>query len=73
MSDSTEPLAILRDRVEQQEQELESAVRELGVAARQSVTPASWIRERPLLCVTGALAIGWWLGRQARGTGRRRR
>lgn len=73
MSDATAPLAILRDRVEQQEQELEAAVRELGVAARQSVTPASWIRERPLLCVTGALALGWWLGSHRRGTGRRRR
>lgn len=73
MSDATAPLAILRDRVEQQEQELEAAVRELGVAARQSVTPASWIRERPLLCMTGALALGWWLGSQRRGTGRRRR
>ena len=73
MSDSTESLAILRDRVEEQEQELEAAVRELGVAARQSVTPASWIRERPVLCLTGALALGWWLGRQPRSAGRRRR
>lgn len=73
MSDATEPLAILRDRVEEQEQELEAAVRELGVAARQSVTPAGWIRERPLLCVTGALALGWWLGSLRRGAGRRRR
>ena len=69
----SEPLETLRDRVELQEKELEAAVRELGVAARKTVTPASWIRERPLLCMTGALALGWWLGSQWRRTGRRRR
>ena len=72
MSAATVPLAVLRDRVEQQEIELESAVRELCVVARTSVTPAHWIRERPLICLTGALAIGWWLGRERRSPGRRR-
>ena len=62
MSASDVPLTVLRERVEQQEIELESAVRELCEAARTSVTPAHWIRERPLTCLTGALAIGLWLG-----------
>ena len=72
MSASDVPLAVLRERVEQQEIELESAVRELFVAARSSVRPAHWIRERPLICLTGALAIGWWLGSERRNPGRRR-
>ena len=72
MSAADVPLAVLRDRVEQQEIELESAVRELCVAARTSITPAHWIRERPLICLTGALAIGWWLGSERRSPGRRR-
>lgn len=73
MSDSADSVAALRDRVEVQEKELEAAVRELGAAARHSVTPASWIRENALLCMTGALALGWWLGSQRRRTGRRHR
>ena len=55
MSDPVDPVAALRDRVEVQEKELEAAVRELGAAARHSVTPASWIRENALFCMTGAL------------------
>lgn len=72
MSTADVPLTVLRDRVEQQEIELESAVRELCEAARTSVRPVHWIRERPLICLTGALAIGWWLGSERRGPGRRR-
>lgn len=71
MSEVAVPLEVLRDRVEQQEIELESAVRELCVAAKTSFTPAHWIRERPLICLSGALAIGWWLGSERRSKGRR--
>jgi hypothetical protein len=67
MTAVSEPLAVLRDRVEEQEQELEAAVRELTVAARRSVTPAHWIRARPLLCMSGALAMGFWWGTRRRG------
>lgn len=71
MSEVGVSLAVLRERVEQQEVELESAVRELCVVARTSVTPAHWIRERPLICLSGALAIGFWLGSERRSKGRR--
>jgi hypothetical protein len=73
MSDPADPLAILRERVELQEQALGAAVRELGSAARRSLGPAHWIRERPLVCMTGALAVGWWLGSHRRRAGRGRR
>lgn len=73
MSEATEPLGVLRKRVDQQEIELESAFRELCVVAKTSVTPAHWIRERPGLCLSGALAIGWWLGSGRRSKGRRGR
>ena len=62
MSGSIESIESLRERVEQQEQALESAVRTLGLVARESMTPANWIRERPLASLTGALVFGWWLG-----------
>jgi hypothetical protein len=62
MRDSGESLSVLRERVEQEEQELESAVRALAAVTRRSMTPAHWIRERPLAILTGALVFGWWLG-----------
>lgn len=71
MSAAAIPLAILRGRVKREELELESAVRELAAAAKQSVTPVHWIRERPLICMTGALAIGLWWGSRQRSRGRR--
>jgi len=70
MSDPAERVAVLRDRVEQEEKELEEAVKELAVAVRRSVDPGNWIREKPVLWMTGALAVGWWVGSR---TGRRRR
>jgi hypothetical protein len=73
MIDPGERVAILRDRVEEQERELGAAVRELKVAAQRVVGPAEWVRERPLLCMSGALALGWWLGRRVQSAGRRRR
>jgi len=72
--DPAERVAFLRDRIEAQERELEAAVRELKVAAHRIVGPAEWVRERPLLCMSGALAFGWWLGsRTEPSTGRRGR
>ena len=62
MSETAEHVAVLRDRVEAGEKELEAAVRELKVAARR-IGPAEWVREHPLPCLVGALALGWWLGR----------
>ena len=74
MSDPAERVAFLRDRVEAQEKELVAAVRDLKDAAQRIVGPAEWVRERPLLCLSGALALGWWLGSRTRArTGRRRR
>jgi hypothetical protein len=73
MSDPAERVAVLRDRVEAREEEFGAAMHDLVEAARQSADPASWIRSRPLLCATGALALGWWLGNRARRDGRSRR
>jgi hypothetical protein len=73
MADPTEQVSILRDRVEEQERELEAAVRDLKVAARRIVGPSEWVREKPLLFMSGALAFGWWLGSQRRSAGRRYR
>jgi hypothetical protein len=71
MSGPDESIAVLRKRVEQQEQELESAVRSLGMVARESLTPTNWIRERPVASLTGALVLGWWLGRPRSSRSRR--
>jgi hypothetical protein len=65
------PISVLRDRIELQSLELESAIHGLCAATRSAVSPSHWIRERPLVCLTGALAIGWWLGSGGRGIGRR--
>jgi hypothetical protein len=73
MSDPAEQVAELRDRVEKKERELEDAVRELAGAARRSVGPAHWLRENPLLCLTGAFAFGCWIGSRVRRKGRDRR
>jgi len=69
MSDPAAEVALLRKRIERQEQELESAVRELAGAARRSVAPTHWVRENPFLGLAGALVVGWWLGRRARAMG----
>lgn len=70
MSDATAQVAVLRSRVERGEQEFGAAVRDLAVAARRSVDPGNWVREKPVLWMTGAVAIGWWVGSR---TGERRR
>ncbi len=71
MSETAERVAMLRDRLDEEEKELEAAVRDLKLAARRIAGPAEWIRERPLPFLAGALALGWWLG--ARGRARRMR
>jgi len=71
MGESADPVAELRDRVEQEEKQLEAAVRDLKVAARRGVSPGRWVRENPLPFVAGAFAFGWWMGRR-RATRRRR-
>lgn len=73
MTDPAERVAILRDRVEEQEREFGAAVRDLKLAAQRVVGPAEWVRERPLLCMSGALALGWWLGSRGRSVERGRR
>ena len=71
MSDPAQRVMLLRDRVEEQEKELEAAVRDLMVAARRMVGPAEWVRENPLSFLGGALVFGWWL--EGRGRRHRRR
>lgn len=71
MTGSSESIAALRNRAEHQSAEFETAIRELKHVAQHALEPARWIRERPLLSVSGALAIGLLLG--ARGTPKRRR
>jgi hypothetical protein len=61
MSETAEHVAELRDQVEAEEKELEAAVHDLRLAARR-IGPVEWIREHPLPCLAGALALGWWLG-----------
>jgi hypothetical protein len=64
MSRPNEPVAVLRNQVERQEQTWAVAVEELGRAARRSVAPGRWIRDRPLIAISGALVVGLLLGRQ---------
>jgi hypothetical protein len=71
MSDAAERVSVLRERVEEQERELDAAVSDLKVAAQRVVDPVEWLRRNPLPLLAGALALGWWLG--ARGRGQRRR
>lgn len=73
MSDATERVSVLRERVEEQERELGAAVHDLKVAARRVVGPVTWLRENPLPLVAGALALGWWLGARGRRHGRKHR
>ena len=73
MSDADEQVAVLRIRVEQEERELGAAVKELALAARRSVDPGAWVRERPVLWMLGAIAVGWWVGSRTRKRRRGRR
>jgi hypothetical protein len=60
--DSTERLDELREQVEEQEQELHVAIEELQDVARRTFDVRRRIRERPLLWLAGAFAVGAWLG-----------
>lgn len=64
----TQPRIVhLRDRVEEEEAELRSAVRELEVAARRAVDPRFHFAHHPWLWTTGAFLLGaWWGARRAR-------
>lgn len=53
---------VLRERVEQQHEELRSAVEALELAARRAVDVRHWIRARPGLWTAGAFLLGLWLG-----------
>jgi len=70
MSGAAEQVAVLRGRVVEEERALAEALDELAVATRRSVDPSHWIREKPVLWMTGAVAVGWWVGSR---TGRARR
>jgi hypothetical protein len=67
LSSSGDRIEALRERVEVQQEELQSAVAELETAARSVVDPRNWIRRRPLLWVTGSVLIGAWLGSRRSG------
>lgn len=71
MSRPNVPVSTLRHEVEREEREWGAAVDELGRAARRSLAPGRWIRERPLSALSGALAVGLWLGIQGRKRRRR--
>jgi hypothetical protein len=59
---SPERLDELRERVEEQEQELHVALEELEDVARRAFDPQRWIRSHPWLWIGGALLAGAWLG-----------
>jgi hypothetical protein len=59
---SHERLDELRERVEEQEQELHVALEELEDVARRAFDPRRWIRAHPLLWIGGAFLAGAWLG-----------
>ena len=59
---SDERLDVLREQVEEQEQELHVALEELEGVARRAFDMRRRIRERPLLWIGGAFVAGTWLG-----------
>lgn len=59
-------LTALRSGVALQQRELRAALAELGTATRSAVDPRLWIRDRPFVCIGGALVLGLWLGGRAR-------
>jgi len=61
---SPDRLEELRERVEEQEQELHVALEELEDVARRAFDPRRWIRARPILWIGGAFLVGAWLGAQ---------
>jgi len=62
MTQPEQRLSVLRERVEEQEQELRTAVDELEHAARRVVDARHWIRSRPIALTLGAFLVGIWLG-----------
>lgn len=64
-------IAELRSRVEQQNLELDAAMRGVCDAAKRSLTPAHWVAERPEIWLTSALVVGLWLGSRRRSPRRR--
>jgi hypothetical protein len=60
-----ERLNTLRERVEEQEQELHVALEELQGVARRTFDVRRWIRSQPGLWIGGALLAGIWLGTRA--------
>lgn len=59
---SDERLDVLREQVEEQEQELHVALEELEGVARRAFDVRRRIRQRPLLWLGGAFVVGAWLG-----------
>jgi hypothetical protein len=65
MSDPAEEVTVLRELVDEEEQELGAAVRDLAGAARRSLEPVNWIRENPIPWLAGAVLCGFWIGRRS--------
>jgi hypothetical protein len=60
--EANERLEVLREQVEEQEQELHVAIEELEGVARRAFDVRRRIRERPLMWLGGAFVAGAWLG-----------
>jgi hypothetical protein len=71
MTSPPDSIAELRSRIEQQQLELDSAMRGLYDAARRSISPARWVGEHPEIWLTSALVVGLWLGSRRRSPRRR--
>lgn len=73
MSEPVERFVRLREEIARNETELRSALGDLGQVARRAVNPLDRIAGREWLLVSGAFALGFWLGRpgRSRATGRR--
>lgn len=72
MTASIDSITDLRSRVERQQLELDSAMRDLCAAARRTLMPAHWVEDHPGICLTGALVVGLWLGSRRRSPKRSR-
>jgi hypothetical protein len=55
-------LDVLRERVEEQEEELRASVVELENVARRRIDARNWIRSQPFVWTVGAFLVGAWLG-----------
>jgi hypothetical protein len=60
---SPETREALRQRLDQDKEELRLAVQDLSIAARSWSNPAESIRLRPGVWLAGAFVVGLWLGR----------